>query len=59
MKNGTFYINSEPDPAGVIDCTSVSLKSDGNIVLKQNGDTIVLDEKQVKQLLSELNKEYK
>lgn len=57
MKCGTFFINSDPSLAP-LDQTSVTFEKAG-ITLKQGNDIIALDEKQIKQLLSELNKEYK
>lgn len=53
----TFYVTSDPDVSGVLDRTAVAVDKDG-IVLRQNGDTIVLDQKQIKQLISELTKEF-
>lgn len=57
MHPNKFYVTSDPDVSGVIDQTAVEVHEDG-IVLRQNGDTIVLDQKQIKQLINELNKEF-
>lgn len=57
MYSNMFYVTSDPDISGVIDQTAIQVHKDG-IVLRQNGDTIVLDQKQIKQLISELNKEF-
>lgn len=55
---GTFYVYSDPDLSGVLDTTAVTVRDDG-VLLKQGNDIIALDVKQIKQLISELNGEFK
>lgn len=43
---------------GPLSMLSIEVHSDG-VLLKQMGDTITLDKKQIKELLTELSKEFK